>query len=239
MNRKLFLTILLFIGTTVLVRTVTAQDTTNNARIQEQTGSVSGKIVIQAMIMSETSERGTRYHSSGMAPMTHPTATTMNKYSNMVVYLEGEDLGQEKAKDIPKTLMDQRNAEFIPHILPIQQGTVVDFVNQDNMYHNIFSLSSTKKFNIGRRPTGEAVPIQFDKAGIVQIFCDIHSQMTAYIVVLKNPYFIQPDEHGNYTLENVPVGTYTLKVWHERLSSKERTITISPNRTTTINFVME
>jgi len=239
MNRKLFLTTVLFIGTTVLVCRGTAQDTTNNAGIQEQTGSVSGKIVIQAMTMSETSEHGTRYHSSGMAPVAHPRAITMNKYSNMIVYLEGKDLEQEKSKDISKTLMDQRNAEFIPHVLPIQQGTVVDFVNHDNMYHNIFSLSSTKKFNIGRRPTGEAVPVQFDKAGIVQIFCDIHSQMTAYIVVLKNPYFVQPDEHGNYSLENVPVGTYTLKVWHERLSSKEQVITISPNRTSTINFVME
>jgi hypothetical protein len=103
----------------------------------------------------------------------------------------------------------------------------------------VFSLSPAKKFNIGRRPTGQAVPIVMDKSGIVEVFCDIHANMSAYIVVLENEYFTKPDKQGNYSIDRIPSGTYTLKIWHERLSSTERTITISPNSTTTINFVME
>jgi plastocyanin len=146
---------------------------------------------------------------------------------------------QENQQTDKKALIDQRDAEFIPHVLPVQRGTVVEFVNRDNTYHNVFSLSPTKRFNIGRRPTGEAVPIKFDRAGIVQVFCDIHSYMSAYILVLDSPYYVQPDEHGNYSLENIPIGVYTLKVWHERLTKRERIITITSGGHITENFVME
>jgi plastocyanin len=206
---------------------------------EQQTGSVGGRIQLQATVKPELISRGIQSHSYGMAPMTHSSGSAMDEYTNMVVFIEGNGLKQEKPPKTGKTLMDQRNAEFVPHVLPIQRGIVVDFVNRDNTYHNVFSLSPAKKFNIGRRPTGETVPILFDKTGVVHVFCDIHSHMSAYILVLDSPYFIQPDEHGNYVLENIPAGTYTIKIWHERFTSQERIITITPGAHIIENFIVE
>jgi plastocyanin len=206
---------------------------------EQQTGSVRGKIDLRSIIKPDIVSHEKRTHSYGMTPMTRSVESAINEYENIVVYIENKSLKQEKPNTNTKALMDQLNAEFIPHVLPIQRGTVVDFVNRDNTYHNVFSLSQTKKFNIGRRPTGEAVPIQFDKAGIVQVFCDIHSHMSAYILVLDSPFYVQPDEHGNYSLENIPVGVYTLTVWHERFSSRVRTITVTPGARIVENFVLE
>lgn len=135
--------------------------------------------------------------------------------------------------------MNQKNATFIPHVLPVLKGTTVEFVNEDKTYHNVFSLSSIKKFNIGRRPTGEVVPVRFDKTGVAEIFCDIHSYMSAFIVVLDNSYFAKPDARGFFKIENIPPGAYTMKVWHERLHCDDESVTVTAGGTTTVHPVLE
>jgi plastocyanin len=231
MNKLLGVIVLCFGCNTASVYNILAQE--------QQTGSVKGKIDIRAMVKPDIVSHEIRSHLYGMSPMIHSTDSMNNDFGSIVVSLESKDVKQAKPRPLTKALLDQRNAEFIPHVLPIQRGTVVEFVNRDNTYHNVFSLSPTKKFNIGRRPTGEAVPIQFDKAGIVQVFCDIHSHMSAYILVLDSPFFVHPDEHGNYSFENIPAGVYTLQVWHERFTKRERIITIPSGGHMTENFVME
>ena len=231
MNKLLMTLLLCFECSPVSLYKVLAQE--------QQTGSVRGKIDVRAAIKPDIESRGMRSHSYGITPMTHSPEPAVNEYLNIVVYLDGKSLNREKTQMKIKAHMDQRNAEFVPHVLPIQRGTVVEFVNRDNTYHNVFSLSPTKKFNIGRRPTGESVPIQFDKEGIVHVFCDIHSHMSAYIIVLDSPYYVQPDEHGNYSFENIPVGIYTLKIWHERYTKREQAITITPGTQIIENFVIE
>jgi plastocyanin len=211
----------------------------DTTRIKTQTGSVNGRIEIMNNNTLEMSQPVSRHHAYGSMNMTSHTPVTTNEFANIVVYLEGQNVKRESLSTRTHSQIDQRNAEFIPHVLPVIRGTIVDFINRDNVYHNVFSLSPAKKFNIGRRPTGQAVPIVMDKPGIVEVFCDIHANMSAYIVVLENEYFTKPDKQGNYSIDRIPSGTYTLKIWHERLSSTERTITISPNSTATINFVME
>jgi len=163
----------------------------------------------------------------------------VNEQKNVVVYLEGEGLDVSSIQRNAKAVMDQKKAKFIPHVLAVQKGTEVDFVNHDRVYHNVFSLSSPKRFNIGRRPTGEGVPVRFDKQGVVQVFCDIHSQMTAIVVVLDNPFFVRPDEEGVFKIDQVPPGTYTVKVWHERLTAAEQKITVTAGGTARANFVLE
>jgi plastocyanin len=155
--------------------------------------------------------------------------------TNVVLYLEGKGL-ESMRHDLPRPVLDQRNTMFIPHVLPIVRGTTVEIVNRDKTYHNVFSLSSTKKFDIGRRPTGEEVPVTFDKTGIVQVFCDIHSHMSAYIVVLENPLYVQPNADGTYAINGIPPGTYSLKAWHERFSAPSQSVTITPGSTVTVNF---
>jgi len=239
MNASLLFPLLIFAWmNSALLHTLQAQQSNTN-RISIQTGSVNGKIEILKMNMIELSQQSTRHHTYGKMNATPMTPPATNEYENVVVYLEGQSLKRETQPASSHSQIDQRNAEFFPHVLPVLRGTVVDFINRDNVYHNVFSLSPAKKFNIGRRPTGQAVPVVMDKTGIVQVFCDIHSNMAAYILVLDNDYFTQPNRHGHYSIDRIPPGTYTLKVWHERLASQEQTITISPNSTTSINFVME
>ncbi len=137
-------------------------------------------------------------------------------------------------------VMDQRNLEFIPHVLPVLVGSSVQFPNNDKVDHNIFSMSRTKKFNLGSYKPGESKTMLFDKPGIVEIRCDVHAEMAAYILVMKNPYFAVTDKKGHFEipdpsylkqagLENVsglPPGKYTVRTWHEKLKSQKKYVLI-------------
>ena len=133
-------------------------------------------------------------------------------------------------------VLDQRDMVFRPLVLPVLVGTTVDFPNSDPLFHNVFSLSQAKEFDLGRYPKGEKKSVTFDRPGIVSVYCEIHSYMFATIVVLGNPYFTVPDEDGNYALRNVPSGTYKLSFWYGRKKVQTRTITVSAGETTTANF---
>ncbi len=202
-----------------------------------QNGTVKGKIELPplppAMNRTLPSHYGSAAASMESGPKEQPPEAT-----NVVVYLEGPGL-DKIPRDDRKAVLDQRDATFIPHVLPIVKGTTVRIVNRDKTYHNVFSLSPTRKFNIGRRPTGEEVPVTFDKAGTVQVFCDIHSHMSAFILVLNNPEFVQPDADGTFTLDDVPPGKYTIHAWHERFSAAPQTITVVAGETVTVNFVLQ
>jgi plastocyanin len=210
-----------------------------NAGGQDRTGAIVGKVELRSLPPTVRRERSGGYGTMGMAHEPEGRQEKISEQRKVVVYLEGDRLDTFRSQETGRAAMDQRQAAFVPHILAIQKGTVVDFTNHDKVYHNVFSLSSTKKFNIGRRPTGEAVPVQFEKAGVAQIFCDIHSQMTAFVVVLENPFFVEPADDGTFKIENVPPGTYTIKAWHERLSAPDQRITVTAGATSTANFVLE
>lgn len=134
-----------------------------------------------------------------------------------VVYLETAprsafDTGEER-----HARMDQRNEQFVPHVLAIVAGMWVDFPNDDTTYHNVFSLSKAKEFNLGRYAAGHSKSVRFEQPGIVRVFCEIHAHMNAFILVFAHRYFAVTDDDGRYRLENVPPGTYTVEVWNEML----------------------
>jgi len=147
--------------------------------------------------------------------------------------------------DLSKTkfIMDQRDLTFNPHILPIPVGASVHFPNNDKVDHNIFSLSQTKKFNLGSYKSGESKTVLFDKPGIVELRCDVHAEMAAYIMVLKNPYFAVTDDQGRFEIpdskqleqngikgiKDLPAGNYVLKIWHEKLKTEKKMVTIPEN----------
>ena len=112
-------------------------------------------------------------------------------------------------------VMDQRNISFIPHILPIQVGTRVDFPNHDHVQHNVFSPSLTRMFNLGTYPPGEVRSVVFEKPGVVDVYCEIHPDMHAIILVLPTPYFTMTDRKGHFRIPDVPPGRYVLKWWSE------------------------
>jgi plastocyanin len=143
-----------------------------------------------------------------------------------VVYL---DTAPSRAFELPepgRATMDQRDQTFVPHVLAITVGTLVDFPNSDMTFHNVFSLSKTRAFDLGRYSRGKSKAVRFDRPGVVQVFCDIHSHMSAYILVFAHRYFAVTDQAGNFTIAGVPPGSYTLAVWHEGEVRDTRAVTI-------------
>jgi len=149
--------------------------------------------------------------------------------SDVVVSVEG--LPQEKPETRnsklknSKAVMDQREMKFIPRVLAIQVGTTVEFPNHDKTFHNVFSTSEAKKFDLGLYPPGKSRSVAFDQPGVARILCNVHPDMEAYVVVEAHPYFSAADQRGNYQLDGVPLGKYRLEVWHPELGT--RTVSLS------------
>jgi len=141
-------------------------------------------------------------------------------------------------KDHP--VMDQKALLFTPHIMAIQQGTTVDFLNSDNVQHNVFwtSIGADKKagHNLGTWPKGEKRPYTFDKPGVVPLLCNVHPEMAGYLVVSPTPYFAETDDSGNYKIKDVPDGSYTLVAWHEGAKNQSKPVNVSGN--TKVDFTL-
>jgi len=161
---------------------------------------------------------------------------------NVVVYLtQTPPVNIDLAKG--KFVMDQRNLEFVPHVLPIPVGASVLFPNNDQVDHNIFSMSRTKKFNLGSYKPGEHRTVVFDTPGIVELRCDVHAEMAAYILVMESPYFAVTDGQGNFQIPDagylqqrgldgpaaLPAGKYVIKTWHEKLETQKSPVLVPEN----------
>jgi plastocyanin len=143
-----------------------------------------------------------------------------------VVYLETAPRGAFEHRDEPRAKLDQRNEAFVPHVLAIVAGTTVDFPNNDQTYHNVFSLSPIKPFDLGRYAVGKSKSVRFDRPGIIRVFCDIHSHMSAFILVFGHRHFAVTDEDGRYRIDNVPPGTYTVVAWNESTPTDSRRVLV-------------
>ena len=163
----------------------------------------------------------------------------LNKAPQPAIDLSGE-----------KFVMDQQNLTFIPHVLPVPIGATVSFPNDDKVDHNVFSLSRTKKFNLGSYPPGKSTSVVFDKPGVVELRCDVHAEMLAYILVMKNPYFGITDEKGHFTIPDnrylkahgltgipeLPAGTYKLKSRHPKLKTGQQNVTVAESGTVNVEL---
>jgi plastocyanin len=143
-----------------------------------------------------------------------------------VVYLETAPRAAFDTREEPRARIDQRNERFVPHVLAIVAGTTVDFPNSDLTYHNVFSLSRAQPFDLGRYAAGRSKSVRFDRPGIVRVFCDIHSHMSAFILVFSHRFFAVTDDEGRYRLDNVPPGTYTVIAWNESVPQKSRRVVL-------------
>jgi len=152
-----------------------------------------------------------------------------------VIYLEG---AFPSAGPPPGAQMVQKDLNFQPAILPVQVGTRVEFPNLDDTYHNIFSYSPAKRFDLGRYRSDERpIPsVLFDTAGMVTVRCDIHEHMRAIILVLSTPHFIMSDPAGAYSLGDLPQGHYVLKVWLDSRTTLERSVDLPPGSTVHVDF---
>jgi plastocyanin len=146
-----------------------------------------------------------------------------------VVYLETAPRGafeETPDRESRRASMDQRNETFVPYVLAIMAGTTVDFPNSDRTYHNVFSLSKIRRFDLGRYAAGGSKSVRFDRPGIVRVCCDIHSHMSAVILVFGHRYFAVTDAEGRYRIDGVPSGTYTVVSWNDGMPRDSRIVTV-------------
>lgn len=151
-----------------------------------------------------------------------------------VVYLETAS-GPVPASADKKATMDQKGLLFQPHVLVVQAGTTVEFLNSDKVQHNVFwpSISGDKKksHNMGTWPQGEKRPFKFTDPGVVPLLCNVHPEMAGYIIVSPTPYFAETGADGSYSLANVPDGDYTITAWHEGKKIQSKKISVKGDTT--------
>lgn len=204
---------------------------------QLEGGQIRGKVVVSAHDeLTDELMRGrslTRYemHMHGSNEMVPPYRLS----EKAVIYLESVPPAGYSVPPVHPRL-NQTQMLFRPLVMAILAGTTVDFPNNDNLFHNVFSYSQTKEFDLGRYPRGQQRSIRFDIPGIVKVYCDIHSYMYATILVLDHTYFTVPDDDGNFILDDVPPGKYTLTFWYGRKIAATKSVVIQDGKTTMANF---
>jgi len=202
----------------------------------QRTGSVSGKVIAPADDILEGLRRGKkmlRYDD-----VSHATEPIEAYRLSEVAVVYVEHVPGEGSVPPPETnpTLNQSQMVFRPLVLPVTVGTTVDFPNNDNLFHNVFSYSQPKEFDLGRYPQGRKRSVTFERPGIVNVYCDIHSYMFATILVLSNPYFSLPGDDGSYSITDIPEGTYDLTFWYGRKKVATRRVRIDAGKTATADF---
>ena len=157
--------------------------------------------------------------------------------ANAVIYIEKIPGKKFDPPEKPAS-MDQKNLVFIPHVLPILAGTTVDYLNSDDVLHNVFTPDKcAEKFNLGTWPKGKVRSYTFKNTGCVSVMlCNVHPEMEAYILVLETPYYAVSAKDGSYLIKGVPAGKYALKIWHEKLKGESQEVTVTESGEVTANF---
>src|SRR5262249_17366538 len=132
--------------------------------------------------------------------------------------------------------MAQKDQAFVPRVLAVAAGAAVDFPNLDPIFHNVFSVSPVKRFDLGKYPRGHSRRLVFGKVGLAQVYCDIHANMAGFILVLPNHAFARPDNSGAFALPELPAGTYALTVWHPDLPELHRSVEVPESGEVRVDF---
>jgi plastocyanin len=164
-------------------------------------------------------------------------ATGTKDAGNAVIYIEKVE-GKTFAAPSEHAVMNQKNMTFLPHVLPVLAGTTVDFQNNDDVLHNVFSPDKcADNFNLGTWPKGQIRSYTFKNSGCrASILCKVHPEMEGYVVVLETPYFSVSSKDGSYSIKNVPAGTYNVSIWHEKLKGASVKVTVPATGSVTQDF---
>jgi plastocyanin len=158
-----------------------------------------------------------------------------DELGRVVVFLESDRM----ASPAPiRAEVSQRNRGFVPEMAVITAGSTVSFPNMDLIFHNVFSLSKVKEFDLGRYPAGETRSIKFEKPGVVKVHCHLHPNMAATIVVVPGDWYARPEIDGRFRMEGVPAGQYTVVAWHNSIGFSKKRIHVTDSGTVAVNFVI-
>jgi plastocyanin len=209
-------------------------------------GRIEGSVVVSTALAARRPDfRIYADPGTGSIAPAQPRDPLAAELKNVVIYLDGDSATlpalPERLDRYRHGSIAQHEERFVPHVLPVLRGAVVQFPNDDNVYHNVFSLSSAaapngKGFDLGRYPKGSSKSWTFDTPGTVQVFCHIHSDMSAVVLVLSNPYFAAPGDDHHYVIDDVPEGDYTILGWHERAKAVVKRVHVAAGQTTNVDF---
>ena len=194
------------------------------------TGRLHGTVRLTAG--SGTASAATAYARRSVGPRAKALAETAN------VVVSFLDIPAVNRAAPARVEIRQQGEQFVPHVVAIKAGSPVDFPNLDPYFHNVFSLSRSGTFDLGRYPSGDTRTRVFDKTGIVKVYCHLHSQMSALLRVFDHSWFTIPDSSGEFAIDEVPAGTHTLVVWHERIGERREKVIIRAGATTEVSFTL-
>ncbi len=204
--------------------------------MQSNAGMIVGTVRAQGKTGADQDEGGGNYENRKFKFAERVDYSELHEF---VVYIDQPLAEKPVPPDGPVQVVVQKDASFTPHVLPLVVGTTVAWPNHDEIYHNAFSFSEAKPFDLGLYSSkDEPKRITFDKPGRVDVFCSIHKDMHCVILVLENPYYASTDAQGRFKIANVPAGDYKLRAWHERLPSQVKEITVPANGEVHANFTL-
>ena len=164
------------------------------------------------------------------------TCRAVRDCQGAVVYVE--QVPGQSYRPRGEAILDQRKLTFVPHVLTVVTGTTVVFRNSDDVWHNIFSTSPAKRFNLGTYAKGVDKRLVLDKPGVVELLCNVHPEMSGFIVVVDTPHTTHVEPDGRYELGGLPEGTYTVVAWHEALKPSRRQVTLRSGEAFVVDFVL-
>ena len=167
-----------------------------------------------------------------------PETTLDFERSRVVVYLEGANLSNAGPSSVSNSAMQQVNREFDPDLIVVPVGGTVAFPNMDPIFHNVFSLSKTKSFDLGSYDKGDTRRVTFAKPGVVNVYCHLHPNMSGTVVVVPNRYYARADSSGHYEIHDIPPGEYTVVAWHKAAGFFSKQVTVSETQRGVANFLL-
>ena len=157
-----------------------------------------------------------------------------SELQNVVVFVRLPDGAAPPALPPARAVVRQTDEEFVPHVVAITRGSVVEFPNDDLVFHNVFSLSRASTFDLGRYPKGATRTVTFRRPGIVKVYCHLHSHMSALVRVFDHPHFTVVGGDGTFTLEGLAPGSYDIVAWHERVGEAHAKVTVTAGAASTV-----